>query len=162
MIIARKHTVLSNKVTRDLNIIQISDLHYSDFTSSEKLDKIIKKISNYQPDYIIFCGDIFVGICKSYNRLIAFFNLLNKISPVYLTYGNHDLMSLFNTELFRLKWKKKVYNAVLDEIKNMGNIFVLENESVYLDDYNITISGIYMDFEHYEEKKRIPMILLLK
>lgn len=158
MIITTNHSIKSKKTSKDLMIIQISDLHYTDFTSLKKLDEIIKKISNSAPDYIIFCGDIFYSICKNYDKLIKFFQSLSKIATVYLTYGNHELMAISENSknISELKHIRGIYTSVLEEIKNIKKIEILENRSIELEELNVKLTGICMDLDHYRYKKEDP------
>lgn len=154
MVITQKHKLYSKKVNKDFVVVQLSDLHYNDFTDLKKLIAITNKIANINPDYIIFCGDIFFSKSISYNNLLQFFYGLSAIAPIFITYGNHDVMTKDNNkDPKKLEWIEYVETEVLDKLKNMRNVQILDNESTLLKDFNVLLTGINMDFYHYEVVK---------
>lgn len=154
MIITKNHVLNSKKVRKDIVIAQLSDLHYNDFTDPKKLVAIYLAVMNINPDYIIFCGDIFFSKSHNYDNLIEFFSILSKIAPLYITLGNHDVMTLANKTkgIKDLKWVEYVETAVLDKLKDMNNVKIVDNETVPLDEYNVLLTGINMGFKHYAGK----------
>lgn len=53
--------ITSEKITQELNlkIAFISDIHYNHFMDKERLEHMINKINDNQPDMILFAGDLF-------------------------------------------------------------------------------------------------------
>lgn len=53
--------ITSEKITQELNlkIAFISDIHYNHFMDKERLERMIAKINDNQPDMILFAGDLF-------------------------------------------------------------------------------------------------------
>lgn len=164
MIITQKHKLESKKIRTNTTIVQISDLHYNDFMLLDKLINISEHIKNLNPSYIIFCGDILFNRSNNYENLIVFFSLLGKIAPVYVTYGNHDIMTLEEEtkSITDLKWVEYVESKLFDQLKTIPGINILENEQKYLEDHNVLLTGINLDFEHYEVKKEKPSDFVFK
>ena len=55
-------TITSSKIPTDLNnlsIAFISDIHYNGFMNQKRLEPMIQKINEANPDIIIFGGDLF-------------------------------------------------------------------------------------------------------
>ncbi len=158
MIITKKHNVLSKKIRKNITIVQISDLDYNDYTDQVRLTKIVQKIKILNPSYVIFCGDILFSRSNDYTNLIKFFSMLGSLSPVYITYGNKDVMALANDSkgITNIKWVEYVETELFDLIKTIPGINILENETKYLDEYNVSLTGINMDYRYYEVLKEKP------
>ena len=74
-----------------LKIAQLSDLHWKCFFPESLKSKLIKKIQEFQPDFIFFTGDF---ICKSKledpDGLKRFLNEFQASYGCYAVLGNHD------------------------------------------------------------------------
>lgn len=72
-----------------LRIAQISDIHLSRFTSSDKLLAAVTRVNRLQPDLVALTGD-FVGHDADYaTGMIEPLRMLEP--PAFAVYGNHDL-----------------------------------------------------------------------
>lgn len=78
----------SKKINETLRIIQLSDLHNSEY--GEKNEKLIKRVGLLKPDIIILSGDIVDKHDNSGEAAIELCRQLVKIAPVYYIYGNHE------------------------------------------------------------------------
>lgn len=77
-----------------LKIIQFSDLHLYPKTPIPFLKKIIKKISNQNPDLILFTGDFLCySVLNEEKKLNEFLNCLHAKYGCYAILGNHDYSS---------------------------------------------------------------------
>lgn len=155
MILTKKHFTQSSKISKDLAVVQLSDLHYTETMDPNKLKTIVRRVYDLNPNYIIFCGDIFYEKSDNFDNLFLFFQALGKIAPVYITFGDHDYM-MKNQDLNDIEkglWVPRFEDEAVNEIKNITNIKVLDNDRVYLKDYNVMLVGINMDFHHYEKEK---------
>jgi len=99
-------------------IVLISDLHGREFGKNNK--RLINKIASLKPDIICLAGDFIDedNTSDDNSKFIDFLNSITTISPVYYSYGNHDL-GYFNQNSF----------SFIDEIKSTGCI-ILEEEYV--------------------------------
>lgn len=113
-------------------IVQFSDFHYNNFNNEKKLKKVIKKINSYEPDIIVFNGDLidkdFKPNEKDYNIITNELKKLKNDSLKYSVIGDEDF-----------------YNDEYDNIMNESGINLLKNnyDIVYNKDNNpILIYGI--------------------
>lgn len=168
--------IYNNKVTNDIKIASISDIHIFDKTNPKELEFIVKLLYFNKPNYICILGDLIDSpklINKNEEKIITFLNQLSKISPVFLILGNHDYISR-NNNICREDYNKDFFK----KIDNMDNINLLDDKIMYLDDITImgytekinvyhdrNINSFYNDFSKKEElykiKKDKPGIALI-
>ena len=114
-----KYTIHSNKIPnifKGYKILQISDFHNKSFGDNNQ--KILKIISDEDPDIIVITGDIINK--REYNDKIAM-DLINSISPkyeVFFTTGNHEVRSGIFREL-EPKFKDAGVNIIHNECINI-------------------------------------------
>lgn len=74
-----------------LKILQISDLHLNSSTSDRFLEKLLKKITAFQPDLIVFTGDFLCySELKEPKRLLSLLKRFDAPFGCYTVLGNHD------------------------------------------------------------------------
>lgn len=139
MIVKNVYKIYSNKIHRDVKIVQISDIHYSNKTPNKKLELLVKEIYISNPNYLVVCGDIFDNITIECKSLINFFKEICKKYPVYVILGNHDLIEKNNMS------SKKC----IEKISSIKGLTLLRNESAYLKKYNINIIGLEPSNDYY-------------
>lgn len=114
-------------------IVVISDLHGNAFGKNN--ENLLKKIRKLSPDMICLAGDFIDedNTSKDNEELINFLEKLTDITPVYYSFGNHDL-GYFKINGYSL----------LDDISETGCV-ILEEEYVDIDvnDKKIRLGGIY-------------------
>lgn len=127
----------SEKINKNLKIVQISDFHSSRFIDQ---DKILKDIKKYGADLIFLTGDMLDGDNDNIGITIDFINRLKGLGKdIYFVIGNHEYRNI-NVEEF-LKYIRK------------SGIKVLENQIESLEEYNIDIAGINFGLVKEEYKK---------
>lgn len=113
------YTYQSEKTDADLNgyrIVQISDLHNAEFGHDNR--KLLKKISELEPDIIVITGDIVDSNHTDIKTSISFVKQAVLISDVYYVTGNHEY------------WLTKDEQAELfNGIEQTGAV-ILNNESI--------------------------------
>ncbi|MBC1416222.1 metallophosphoesterase [Listeria innocua] len=82
----KKYEVSSTKIEKEIKLVQLSDLHFSEF--GNKNEKLIDKVANLNPDVIAITGDLFDKQGDSVPK--ALIKKLTKIAPVYYSPGNHE------------------------------------------------------------------------
>lgn len=117
-----RYKLKSNKLNDGIKIVQISDLHNTDWSQV-----LIKKIKKEEPNIIVITGDLLDYYEPDIMVVKKILQELKSICPIYYITGNHEGHSE-NLKLF------------LDFLKEMG-IFVLENKSVYINE-KIKLIGI--------------------
>ncbi len=87
-----EYTIESSKLSENLDVVMISDLHYPLTMSEERLQEIANRISNVKPDMVLLCGDLCdEGTTKE--EMEYMFRTLGSIDTnygVFYVYGNHD------------------------------------------------------------------------
>lgn len=121
-------TINTTKNIQDSNIVCISDLHYTKNLTPKFLLELIYRITNLNPTYICFLGDLCDD--NSYDDIVNWLNMLSKIAPVYFIYGNHDIKK------YRINDKNYYVSShlpgnVCNEIKNIDNLKVLSKNQIH-------------------------------
>lgn len=121
-------------LSKDYKIAMIADLHYPTSTNKKDLNRLVNRIADEKPDFVMLCGDIIDENTDSQERIETFETLgkLSKLSQVFYVYGNHDT------------GKHSFYNHIPSNkleslIENYG-IHVLNDEQTLLND-EISIIG---------------------
>ena len=144
--------IYNNHTKKDIIIVHISDIHFSSLTKEKVLIKLKEEIAKLKPDYIMITGDLIdiPDITKNNEKikeLLTFLSNIAKISKVFISLGNHDIISEEDYIFF-------------NKLDDLYNIYVLNNKS-YQDDY-IYISGFTLPNEYYYNvtKKESSEILI--
>ncbi|WP_297888346.1 metallophosphoesterase [Sulfurihydrogenibium sp.] len=91
-----KFVIYSDKVPKDVKIMQISDLHLSQVMREDKIKMILDVYKKENPDIVISTGDLVDGKVSTKQSYI---NLLNQINPPlgkYAILGNHEYYTDIN------------------------------------------------------------------
>ena len=130
------YNIKSNNV--DLDIILLSDIHYSNKVNKNVFNKILNKFKNLKPDFICIPGDIIDESIDYDQNVYNFFFELSKISKVIISLGNHDLSKFYKNKMkfYDTKW--------YDNINKIDNVYVLNNEQITFN--NITFTGYNSPF----------------
>lgn len=100
----KKYEVSSTKIEKEIKLVQLSDLHFSEF--GDKNEKLLDKVARLNPDVIAITGDLFdkQGIVFLKNLLKS----LRRLRPciIHLETTNTMLKMPMRTitSLFRKKW----------------------------------------------------------
>lgn len=126
-VIIQKYTISSSKVKEIIRIIQISDLHNSDY--GEGGEELIKLIDNTNPHIVVMTGDIFDSSVSDNNPL----QLIEKLTKKYHCYfvlGNHEVSN-------------KDFENIKKSLLQFG-VKILEGECEYVEigSQKIMIAGI--------------------
>ena len=92
----RKFRLARGPHLEGLSILFFSDLHLGRSTSEGKLDRLIRKIMKYQPDALIFGGDLVEEKTPLYDpafraRILEALDSLQAPLGKWAIYGNHDV-----------------------------------------------------------------------
>lgn len=142
------YVLYDDKLSNDIKICILSDLHFSNKVSDDKLENILKKIQDNKPDYLFFCGDIIdkvneIECIKERERLLDWFKNLSLITTCLISIGNHDFYRYDNNQ----KKGNYYYSDIFDELDSYDNIYVLNNKS-YCDN-NISVTGYTQSPNYY-------------
>lgn len=120
-----KYQVTINKSAsnpaKKINAVLISDLHLGYVNDVKKLEKIVTKINQSQPDIVFISGDLFDGNYQALQDVKSIEQQFKRLSSTYGTYmcwGNHDAGETFE----KMKALVKASNITLleDEMTVVG------------------------------------------
>lgn len=96
------YTISSPKLTAPLRLVLLSDLHNSTFGTDN--EQLLAAVNAENPDLILMTGDMLNSYQSDTTLLTDLIGRLSQISPVYCSYGNHELEheALWNTDLSAL------------------------------------------------------------
>lgn len=139
------YEIYNHKLKRDYTICLLADIHNTKYSSKKMWSILIQKIINYKPDFIFIAGDIIYSADdlfeeKTLQNLNYLLSGLSKISPVFVSLGNHDLKD----------GKFHKANEVVDYFKK----FQQEHQIYFLNNgvctsFDINVLGINPCFESY-------------
>ena len=86
-------SIKDKKLSDDIKIVLISDLHLGAVNSENNLEKIVRGVNSLEPDIVCIAGDIFNGdlsaISNPSKAMRTFLEIETK-NGVYASLGNHD------------------------------------------------------------------------
>jgi len=125
-----QYDIENEKIDKNLDgikILQLSDLHNRVFGRNS--EKLIKKIDEVAPNFIVITGDLFDKNSKGITNMLKLVKLIASKYSCYYVVGNHEL---------RLGQAKFKYALV--ELKKLG-VVILNNEHKALSE-NVKLYGI--------------------
>ena len=142
-------------------------LHFSYQVTDEKLDGILEKMRERQPDYIFIPGDLIDSCDMVRNpaeeaRLLKFVSDLGEIAKTIISMGNHDTY-LKTTETYQEHtgelWKNEKNPEYIKKIRKLENVVYLDNESY--EDKKLYVFGFTQqpaDYNYKSKAKRVSLI----
>lgn len=82
------YNIFTFKLCNSLRLIQITDLHNSQFGISN--ESLLKKVAAEHPDLILLTGDLLNSDEQDTSVALELIRELSKIAPTYASYGNHE------------------------------------------------------------------------
>ena len=145
-----EYTIRNQRIEKPVRFVFLSDLHNREFGDGN--DYLVAKVDEAKPDFVVIGGDFvtakFVYSIDSLDDVIK--RLICKY-PVYFAIGNHES---------RLKWEHKTgklnYDSLLNHLKSMG-VKVLDNDSAYLKEYNISLYGLTLPKAFFSKKNEFEL-----
>lgn len=140
------------KTKSDINIIHISDLHYSHLITENTLSRITEKIKELNPDYIVITGDT-IDTTKSIDTknkekiILNFLKSLASITKTIISLGNHDFYKYQNNKIV-YEYPKDFW----EQVEKLPNIYLLNNKTYK--NQEIEFFGYNQPKDYYFSKKR--------
>lgn len=104
-----------------LKIVQISDVHLSQYYTEDNLKRVVDKINHQNPDIVVFTGDLFDNYAQyagDVEKIIDILSDINNKIGKYAVWGNHDYGG----------GAARIYRTVMEE----AGFQILENTGVTL------------------------------
>ena len=144
------YVLYNNMLNDNIKICVISDLHFSNQMSNDKLNIILAKIKEIKPDYLFFCGDMIDSVgevekSKEKQRFLLWLKELSNISPFLVSLGSHDFFKYF--VLSGKVRGKYFYPDLFNEMESYDNIYVLNNKSY--SDNSLFVTGYTQSIDYY-------------
>lgn len=160
--VIREYTLESDKIKEKQKLVVLADLHNKKYGSDN--EKLIKAISNANPDMILTAGDILTAKPgKSFETAASFMEMIAAKYPVYYGLGNHE---------YRMKIYPEDYGDAffqyINRLKKAG-IVVLDNERAEIkirkknysqsdnDYFTVCITGASIERLYYKRFRKIKM-----
>lgn len=114
-----EYEVTDEKISRDINIAVLTDLHTHSFGNENQ--RLLEMLKSRKPDLIFTVGDTVNKDSEDISFLSPLYKALSEIAPTYCSLGNHEIS-----------------NSRLEEIKKLmsENAVLLDNEYTH-----ITVNG---------------------
>ncbi|MDI6864179.1 metallophosphoesterase [Thermodesulfovibrio yellowstonii] len=119
--------IKSDKITKNVRIVQISDVHIGLIVREGRIKKIVEKIKEVNPDILVSTGDL---VDAQIDRMNHIAELLKEIKTPYGKFaitGNHEFYAGLNKALF---------------FTEKAGFKVLRNAGVKIKELNINIAGL--------------------
>ena len=131
------------------NIVHISDIHYYSKNDMKNLNKVLDEIKKIEPNYICITGDLTdESNVFDEEMLIEWLTKLSNISKVMLSLGNHEFYINKCNSIYGLN------NELFKKIKNIDNLYFLDNKNVLIDDINFI--GLTLPVGYYLSESNKP------
>lgn len=135
-----------------LRLVQISDLHFGGWMTSESLNDIVRMIGEQSPDLVTITGDFVVGHTRSQHELDKLDDLaaalkpLSERFPVFAVLGNHDIWLSRNSVL------KALYRAGITTLSNVSHTIKRGSDKLH-------IAGVDDVMERFDRMDRVQFRL---
>ena len=125
------HYTLSSTTISSLRIVQLTDLHNSEF--GEENSRLIDAVRAQSPDLILLTGDLLNSDEQRTDIATNLIAQLCDIAPVYFSNGNHEI-----------EYEER-YGVDIDELYREAGAVVLEKEyqDITVKNQKIRLGGIY-------------------
>jgi predicted MPP superfamily phosphohydrolase len=131
--------IVSEKLQREVTIVQISDLHIGAINGKGLVDRVIAQIKNLYPDLVVVTGDLFDSTEHDVDDTLRGFNELTV--PAFFVFGNHD----------QYAGKEQVREAI-----SHTPIQILQNSVVL---YDGTLQLVGLDYSEHQSQSTVTASL---
>ncbi len=122
-----KVTIRTERIHKDIRIVQISDLHAGIIVGEKRVKRVIDIIKRLNPDIIISTGDLVDGITPEFDNISSLFNELKPVYGKFAITGNHEFYA-------------GLENAI--SLTEKAGFRMLRGEGITHDEINLNIVGV--------------------
>mgnify|MGYP000851908961 FL=1 len=133
--------IRTNKVKRDVRIVQISDLHIGLIIRESKVKKVTQKIKEINPDIVVSTGDLVDGQINGLTKIVEILKELQPPFGKFAVTGNHEFYAGLKQALV---------------FTEQAGFQILRQEGIYIDELGINIIGV----DDFEVKRYDPTKIL--
>lgn len=126
-----QYEIKSDKITSPIRIVQLTDLHNSEFGQNNQT--LYEKVKRQNPDLILITGDLLNNDQDNTDIAVSLIKKLVEISKVYVSKGNHELE-------FDERTGKKI-----EEIYESAGAVVLDDSyvDIKIREQKVRLGGVY-------------------
>lgn len=129
-------------LTKECRFVLISDLHNKVYGKNN--DKVMEAVRKINPDFIILAGDLVTSkASEDMTPGIELVKALGREYRIYYGLGNHESKLRQCPDKFDDK-----FDRLMDGIKDK-NVFLLDNTSVDIPEYQIRVTGLDLDLKYF-------------
>ena len=117
-----------------LRIVQLSDIHINDMTSSDRIQHMVDKVNQLNADFIVITGDTLDRRLQPFTEkgFDKQFQQFKSNYGTYIIFGNHEYLNI--------KEENNHEQDIINAFKH-ANMKVLKDDVVHLDNVGITFIG---------------------
>ena len=117
-----------------LRIVQLSDIHINDMTSSDRIQHMVDKVNQLNADFIVITGDTLDRRLQPFTEkgFDKQFQQFKSKYGTYIIFGNHEYLNI--------KEENNHEQDIINAFKH-ANMKVLKDDVVHLDNVGITFIG---------------------
>ena len=147
-LIKKEHIINSDKLSRDITIVNTADYHFSNISSKRKFIVVKNDIFQVQPNYICITGD-YIDMPEildnpiMYDESLSYIEELSKIAPVFFSIGSHEYVRKDRSIYYNKNW--------FSDLDGIDNVHLLNNKRYDIDDvsfYGYTPIKSYYNSSH--------------
>lgn len=145
-----EYIIADQRIQKNARAVVIADLHNQQYGRDNAL--LLEAIRRGRPDFVLIAGDLLTA--KPGEKLDTALNLIKELAkdyPIYYGVGNHE---------HRMRFYPKTYDDMAERYeKGLAEAGVAEmrNQSVYLKELGIVITGVEIDLDYYKRFQKISM-----
>lgn len=137
------YQIKNQKIKGHHRYVFLSDLHNKQFGRNH--GRLIKEIDRIQPEIVLLGGDILTAKPgEDFGSAVSLVRQLSEKYPVYYANGNHE---------YRIRIYPETYGDMVERYEQAigeTNAIRLVDESIYIQDANIKISGLDIVRKYYK------------
>lgn len=156
------YNLTTEKNITPTKICFLSDVHYSNANSPERIKEITNTLLKVKPDFYLLGGDFVDESTSTKDIKILFKQLkrLTKVAPVYFVYGNHENKTKFSRTKLNQEIIKNNITILNDQEVQLNNIILIGRKDYTnrnrkkTKDYNLTNKSYKIVLDHQPQGTR--------
>lgn len=140
------YKIKNSRIKQNMKVLLLADLHNKEYGNQN--EKLINAIEEEKPDAVLVAGDLITSVRDAKSEpAVHLMEVLSKKFPVYYANGNHEY------RVFHQPDEYGKAGAVYRYALRKSGICHLEDENIYLPQYNIRIYGLDLPVSMFRKFK---------